>query len=305
TKFTEVPVKVGSAPWILDGTLSVPNGPGPFPAVVLVHGSGGHDRDETIDALKPFRDLAWGLSSNGIAVLRYEKRTLEYAKQMLPIIKQITVKEETIDDAAAAVKLLTNQPKIDAKHIYVLGHSLGGTLMPRIARQSPDAAGFIVLAGCTRPMEDLMLEQLKYAISLKSVHTADDAKEIAALTALIANVKDPNLTAEVPLSKLPGGMPGAYWLSLRGYNPAIVAKDIHKPFLILQGESDFQVSMKDFKGWKDALSSRGDVTFKSYPGLSHCFANAGTPPSPADYQTARNVSPQVITDITNWIKAQK
>ena len=104
--FQEQDVTVGSGEWALPGTLTLPVGEGPFPAVVLVHGSGPNDRDETIGPNKPFRDLAWGLASQGIAVLRYEKRTKQYPEKMAAIQDTLTVKEETVDDALAAVELL-------------------------------------------------------------------------------------------------------------------------------------------------------------------------------------------------------
>jgi hypothetical protein len=97
--FKEQEVQVGQGEWVLPGTLSLPVGDGPFAAVVLVHGSGPQDRDETIGPNKPFRDLAWGLASQGIAVLRYDKRTKVYGEKMREIVTTITVKEEVIDDA--------------------------------------------------------------------------------------------------------------------------------------------------------------------------------------------------------------
>ena len=135
--------------------------------MILVHGSGPHDRDETIGPNKPFRDLAHGLASQGIAVLRYEKRTKEHPVRMAMSVNTITVKEETIDDAVAAFEALKSQEKIDPKRIFVLGHSLGGTLLPRIGKAKDGIAGFISLAGSTRPMEDLVLEQTRYILSLE------------------------------------------------------------------------------------------------------------------------------------------
>src|SRR5262245_23313535 len=165
--FREIDVKLNEgSEWELPGTLSIPVEQGPFPAVVLVHGSGPNDRDETILGNKPFRDLAWGLSSRGIAVLRYEKRTRAHGAKMTA--KNFpTLKEEVTDDALAAVALLRKTKEIDPKRIFVLGHSLGGLMAARIGEADPQIAGLIVMAGNTRPLEDLVLEQFTYLYSLE------------------------------------------------------------------------------------------------------------------------------------------
>src|SRR5215472_8100489 len=111
--FQEHEVQIGHGKWVLPGTLSIPQSDGPFAAVLLVHGSGPQDRDETIPPNKPFRDLAWGLASQGIAVLRYEKRTKVYGARAKADIATLTVKDETIDDALAAVALLRDRTEID------------------------------------------------------------------------------------------------------------------------------------------------------------------------------------------------
>src|SRR5258707_7574813 len=160
--FKEQEVQVGQGEWVLPGILSMPVGKGPFAAVVLVQGSGPHDWDETIGPNKPFRDLAWGLASQGIAVLRYEKRTKVYAAQLGSERDTLTVKEEVIDDALEAVALLRDRPEIDAQQIFVLGHSLGGYLAPRIGAADPQIRGLVVLAGSARPLEDFILAQVTY-----------------------------------------------------------------------------------------------------------------------------------------------
>src|SRR5207247_5389612 len=164
-RFHEHEVQIGHGTWVLPGTVSLPQGDGPFAAVLLVHGSGPQDRDETLPPNKPFRDLAWGLASQGIAVLRYEKRTKVYAASMRSEIDTLIVKEEVLDDALEAVALLRARPEIDAQPIFVLGHSLGGYLAPAIASADPQIRGLIILAGLERPFEDVILDQLTCVLS--------------------------------------------------------------------------------------------------------------------------------------------
>jgi len=277
-----------------------------MPAVVLVHGSGPNDRDETVGKLKPFRDLAWGLASRGIVVLRYEKRTKEHAAKISKILDKTTVKEETIDDALAAVRLLKNNKHVDSNRIFVLGHSLGGALIPRLALDDQISAGYIIMAGPARPLEDIILEQQKYLLSLQSrPQSDDDKKAIAAIEGFVAKVKDPNLSKDLATSGLPSSWPPVYWIDLRGYKPAEKAVEITKPLLIMQGGKDYQVTSADYQLWQDALKAKPNVTFKLYPDLAHPFTKSTGVPSPADYEKAQNVSQNVVEDLADWIKGQK
>lgn len=317
--FEETPVKIGtntsananSDSYQLDGILTLPKGQGPYPAVILVHGSGPCDSDETMGAVKVFRDIAWGLASREIAVLRYNKRTYQHGRAMLAAgqIDKITVKEETIDDALRAVSLLSNDKRIEKNHMFILGHSLGAMVIPRMAQADDTAAGFIIMAGPSRPLEDMLLEQTEYLLSTSEVSgkkpiSAAGQRELKQLRTKIKAVKDPNLSLTTSATKLPLGLPAAYWLDLRDYKPAEAAKEIKKPIFILQGSKDYQITMVDFQNWWNALNEKGNTTFKVYNGLNHGFVKAGNFSTASDYAQPQNVSVEVINDISKWIKSQ-
>lgn len=294
----EVTIDAGGAgEWALPGTLAVPVGPGPFPAVVLVHGSGPNDRDETVEGNKPFRDLAWGLASRGVAVLRYEKRTRQHGAK-LAAVKDFTVRQETVDDALAAADLLRHSQGIDPKRVFVLGHSLGGMLIPRIGQRDPQLAGLIVMAGAAKPLEDIILEQVAYIDAADGTVTDQEKSRLESLRAEVARVKalKPDATGTAL------GAPVSYWLDLRGYNPPEAAKALKQPLLILQGERDYQVTMDNFAAWKQALPK---AAFYTYPKLNHLFIEGEGKSTPAEYGKPGHVSEAVIADITDWINRLK
>jgi uncharacterized protein len=303
--FTDKEVTVGAGEWALPGTLSLPSGDGPFPAVILVHGSGPNDRDESLGPNKPFRDLAWGLATRNIAVLRYDKRTKVHAGKLVSIKQGITVQEESIDDVLAAVSLLSKTKGIDAKRIFVLGHSLGGTLVPRIGKLNSNIAGFVVMAGSARQLEDVILEQMTYIYSLDGSLSDAEKTELEGIKQQVARVKDPNLSTAANSSALVLGVPIKYWLDLRGYNPPQLATELKQPMLIIQGERDYQVTMEDFQAWKKSLSSRQNVVFKSYPKLNHLFIEGEGKCTPEEYNKPGHVTVTVVEDIANWIKGVK
>ena len=281
-RFTEESVVVGSGAWALPGTLTMPPGDR-LPAVALVHGSGPGDRDETVGANKPFRDLAWGLAERGVAVVRYEKRTRQYGAKMA-LNKNLTVQDEAIDDALLAAKLLREHGRIDRRRVFVLGHSLGGTLAPRIAAQDRDLAGLVIMAGATRPFADVVKEQLAYLSSLAPGGAA--ANEEAAL------------------QRLRNSAPPAYWTDLDAYHPAQVAATLTVPMLILQGERDYQVTLQDLDGWRQALNGHAGVVIKSYPTLNHVFLAGEGKSVPAEYARPGRIPDFVLDDIANWIKRE-
>jgi hypothetical protein len=297
--FTEYNVTVGAGThWPLPGTLTLPNGDGPFPAIVLVQGSGPNDRDETIGPNKPFKDLAWGLATKGIAVLRYEKRTKYYASTIVNMLANFTVYDETIDDARAAVTLLQTTDKIDQNHIYILGHSLGAMLAPRIAQNDSNITGLIMLAAPTRSLTDLLLNQTIYLASLDGNISEAEQAQIDSLRENISLITSHNLG----LDEIILGASAAYWYDLNSYNPVVTALTLHIPMLILQGERDYQVSYTDdFPAWQQAFADNANVTLIAYPLLNHLFIAGNGPPTNTEYNQPGNVDEQVVTDITNWV----
>ena len=303
-RFQEHEMQIGHGRWVLPGTVSIPQGDGPFAAVLLVHGSGPKDRDETIPPNKPFRDLAWGLASQGIAVLRYEKRTNVHAASLGGEIDTLTVKEEVIDDALEAVALLRDRPEVDSQQIFVLGHGLGGYLAPRLGAASPQIRGLIILAGAARPLEDVILDQMTYVLSLGKADPVARQERLAVLTKKVELVKDPKRLPSAAAIDLPLDIPAAYWLDLHAYQPEKVAQTLKQPMLFLQGEGDYQVTREDFQIWQDALGGRSDVQFIMYPGLSHLFMPiaGGQKATPATYKVAAHVAEEVVNDVGRWIK---
>lgn len=274
--FRERNLTVGDGSWSLPATLTFPNSSGGAVAgVVLVHGSGPLDRDETVGANKPFRDLAEGLASRGIAVLRYEKRTKVYATRM-GAMKDLTVQQETVEDGVKAAALLRQQPEVASRRVFVLGHSLGGYVAPRIAQQDPRLAGLILMAANVRPLDDVVTDQLQW-MGLNGTEL-EKAK---------ANI----LRA----------LPATYTSDLSSYNPAEESRNLSLPMLILQGERDYQVTMKDFNLWRAALAGRPNATLRSYPALNHLFIAGQGKSVPAEYAQAGHVDGDVIEQIAGWV----
>ncbi|RZM29783.1 MAG: alpha/beta fold hydrolase [Pedobacter sp.] len=271
-----------------------------FPIVVLVHGSGPADMDETVGANKPFKDLAAGLAAQGIATIRYVKRTLVYPGEF---VGPFTVKEEVINDALAAVELAKTVPGVNKAQIYLLGHSLGGMLAPRMAASSPALKGIILVAAPAKKLADIMVEQNNYMYqqmkdttqALKKV-LADNVKELdqARITTLGAMKADSVIL----------GLPASYWVDLNTNDQVAIAKKLTKRIMVVQGGNDFQVSAADYAIWNAAIGKKPNVTMKFYPELNHLLSVQKEKGTTAQYQVPSNVSPQLITDIANWIKAK-
>ncbi|MDF2014723.1 alpha/beta hydrolase [Priestia megaterium] len=300
--YTEKEISIGKSPYQLPGTLTIPKHNQyrkKAPVVILVHGSGPHDQDETFGNLKPFRDLAVGLATHGIAVLRYEKRTYEHNAKISNEPK-MTVDLETTDDAVLAVKAIAQEKDIDSRNIFILGHSQGAMMMPRILERAPKSSvrGSVLLAAPARPLPELMLDQFHYLASIQQF----PKEYIPYWEQQFALLQNPNFSPNHPPKEYLLGDP-EYWYDLAHWHPAEVAMNQTKPLLLLQGVRDFQVSpTADFALWQKNLANRSNVSFKSYSKLNHFFTEGeGDKSTPAEYETPANIPSYVIKDIAQWI----
>jgi uncharacterized protein len=299
--FTEQSLTLVNGKFELPGTLTLPRGDGPFPAIVLVPGSGPHDQDETIGPNKAFKDLAFGLAAHGVAVFRYTKRTQKYGELSNDDPTRLTVDDEVISDARAAVALVAKQQKINPKQVFLLGHSLGAYLAPRIAAGDPQIGGIAILGANTKPIEQVIVEQIHY-LSAKSGAPADEsAKQVADAEAAARQIESPELKPGDSVSLLGSKTYGAYWLDLRGYDPVKTASQLKIPILILQGGRDYQVTNANFEDWNKGLAKHKNVTLKSFPDLNHFFMTGQGVSTPAEYGNPNHVSEDVIHAVTAWV----
>ncbi|WP_327316607.1 alpha/beta hydrolase [Streptomyces sp. NBC_01235] len=296
--FEEHDVTVGAGALAVPGTVSVPRGDGPWPGVVLLSGGGPFDRDGTAGPNKPLKDLAWGLASRGVAVLRHDKVTFTHAAETAAA-DDLTMTGEYVPHAVAAVRLLRMTPGVDPRRVFVAGHSMGGKVAPRVAEAEPSVAGLVILAGDAEPMHRAAVRVVGRLAALDPGPHSDAA---VAEIARQAEVVETSLTSDTPRQDLPFGLPAAYWLDLGSYDPVATAASLAKPLLILQGGRDYQVTVEhDLALWRAGLAGRPDVAIRIHEPDDHLFFPGTGPSTPAGYTARQHVDAAVITDIATWL----
>ena len=292
----------------LNGMLTLPDGAEkPVPAVVFVHGSGSSNMDERVYKLTPFKDLAEGLAKHGIASVRYDKRSFAHGFKMVRSKTPITVKDETIEDAVLAAELLRQDARIDADNIFIVGHSMGAMLAPRIDAEGGSFKGLILMAGSPRTLEQIMLGQNADMLAAsKGLMRWIMKKQVAKLEKLFHGMYE--LTDEEAKKVKMGGGTTLYYFKEMGEHPAAdYLNKLEKPMLIMQGSEDFQAKADpDFTGYQSLLEGRDHVTFKLYEGLNHCFVPAiyrDIKQAKKEYNVERHIGEDVIGDIAAWIKS--
>lgn len=299
----ETEVTFGEDDFKIEGTLSLPaEGNGPFPVVVLVHGSGPNDRNESVYGNKPFKDIAEGLIAQGVAVLRYDKRTYTHLEKYNDptIVADFTIYDEVIDDARYAVDFLKTYDGIDPSNIFVVGHSLGGNQAPRIAEDNKDIAGIAIMAGNVTPLQELIVKQYEYLLGLDGSIDEADQKQLDSIKVSADLISSEEMTLDTDMNKTMGLAP-KYWMDIKDYNPIAIASELNIPILVLQGARDYQVTESEFELWKTGLGDKAE--YKLYDDLNHLFITGEGMSKPEEYTAAGNVSEDVIVDIATWIKA--
>ncbi len=291
--------------WPLSGLLTLPEDTGKkVPAVVFVHGSGASNMDERIYALTPFRDLAEGLAARGIASIRYDKRSFAYAKQMRG--RLVTVEEETIEDALRAADLLRSDPRIDPDAVFIVGHSMGAMLAPRIDAEGGAFRGLVLMAGTPYRLEDIVVRQLRQTGQGRGGLMA----AIVKLEDRIFSKKFDGLyemsDEEAKKKTFAGGLTLYYFKEMGKKTAADYLLETDKPVLILQGGKDFQVlPEEDFAAFREQLKDRDKVEYRLYDELNHLFVKSvynDILKAGKEYKVEQHIPDEVIDDIAAFIR---
>ncbi|KAM5364349.1 hypothetical protein ACJZ2D_011546 [Fusarium nematophilum] len=296
----EVDLRLGSKLEV-PGVLCLPKLEGVFPCVIFLAGSGPCDRDSSIGAVKPLKDIALGLAQQRIASIRFDKVTLKHAPKFKNN-SSISVGDEYFDQANDAVTQALKHPEIDPRRIFIIGHSLGAAVTPYLAQNDNRVRGIVLLAPPSESIYRSWIRQLRYFASL-------DSEPVEAMQKLIADAEQKSDAADrlgpdctIAAADLPFGLPASYWTSYRALDPLGTAQELRKPMLLLQGSRDYQVTVADdFVEWENALRNNTNASLRVHEGLDHCFIRGEGLSLPVDYDQPGNVDVAVIEDISRWI----
>jgi triacylglycerol esterase/lipase EstA (alpha/beta hydrolase family) len=298
SKFYEYKKVLADPKFPTDAVLSIPNKGGKFPVVIIVTGSGATDKDLTIGPNRIYKDLAWGLSNNGIAVLRYDKRTKDYAVEMSKI-KNLTVKDEYLDDLKLAIELVKSNPEIDSNQIFVLGHSEGGYLIPYFEKNLKGIAAYISFAGNYSGLADLLCMQIEY---LQKDLPANQKAAYQDMLNKSIYARD-KIQLNSPNDSLPEGLTASYLVHLNDNSPEKLNSYINKKrVLFIQGGRDYQVPPSELDKWKLAMKGNTQAEYALFPKLNHIGLEGKGISKPSEYDVPGNVPEEVVLRIVKFIK---
>lgn len=303
---TEEKIIVGSGgEFPLNGKLLIPDGEEKlFPAVVFVHGSGSSNMDEKVMKVTPFKDLAEGLCRHGIASLRYDKRSYAHARKMMKT-GVLTVREEVIEDAVMAAEMLKKDPRIDPEKVFIVGHSMGAMLVPRIDAEGGNFKGMVLLAGTLDTLEEVLFRQLDEMKKGKNkimswVASAQEKKFSKSFDGLYEMSDE-----EAKRRKYMGGVTLYYFKEMGEHRAEKYLEKTEKPVLVMQGSRDLQVSTeRDFGKYKQLFGEKDNFSFRLYEGLNHCFVPAlydDISKATKEFAAERHIGESVISGIAEWI----
>jgi pimeloyl-ACP methyl ester carboxylesterase len=293
----ETAIELASPAGALPGALLVPRSETLVPAVVFLSGSGPNDKDETIGPNKPLADLARGLGDRGIASLRFDKRT--YAVKDKSKFAAALLADEYYEDAKIAITRLAATKGIDPARIFVVGHSEGAMVAPKVAAASPETRGIVMMAPAVRPIDAVLIAQVEFGAKLTGLGADDIAEQTQALKDKFAAIRDPSRKDTPPFM----GASAAYWRELIALDVPELVRGAKVPILVLQGDEDVQVRKDaDFELLRTRVGETGRrVSYRSFAGLNHLFMKVEHGSTGAEYGFPGHVDPAVTAAIADWI----
>ncbi len=299
--YQEITISIGADGYQLDGILCLPTSDDIEDVVILVHGSGRSDLNAYNSKAGPntmFQDIAIGLAEQGIATIRYNKRYFQYPDHAG---EEVTIEDESLNDVGSAIAFAKNNEYAQFKRITIVGHSLGGTLAPQIAKDHPAVAAIVSLGGTPRHLADVIFDQNMNYIK-RTFNNEDQSLQIRQLEEQLQKTKQ--LTkGESGISYF--GYSSYFWASLNRINVAELVGELDIPILALQGDEDFQITKEaDFFVWQEILQNKPNATLISYPNLNHIFMQSNGKTDRSEYTIKGSVDAKVISDMANWILAQ-
>lgn len=301
--FREEDLNIKSDTLIIPGSLLIPQSDNMKVLAILLHDAyGASDRNGTINKYQYLNDIGEGLYKKGIASFRYDKRG-EITPELYDT--DYTIYSDVVSDAINVVRHLKSMPKFKGYKIILVGHGLGGTLLPLLADTlKNDISGIVMMAANARPWEEVLFDQYKYFYSLNP--SPEFKQQIERLEQKIAFLHSPGFNVNVSKDKLPFHI-ASFWNSLLKYNQIEQLNRIKIPVLILHAERDFRITEKDFTLWKEKSKNRTNISFRSYPLLNHYFMEwFDTRKSiPEEYYIETHVPDYVMKDIGKWVILSK
>jgi len=291
SKFDEFEITIGEDRNRLPAVITVPKEIDKYPLVILIHDSGAMDRDSTIGPNKPFRQIAWGLATQGVAVLRYDKRTFVFGEQLSQTSPSIET--EVIEDVINAITAASRIPSVSS--IFLAGHGLGGRVAPAIAARDSRVDGVILLATPARRELQVIIDKQKY---IGSLYEEESGQRTKLLTDYLQTALDGKLPPGAPVLAATAG----YYYELDRMNPIEIVRELEIPVLIVQGDADFESTVQDYIMFMNALWTRLNVYFQLLPGLDHYFMPVkGEMSTPDYYYEFRHIDIQLIDAMFSWI----
>ncbi|SFK83842.1 hypothetical protein SAMN04487950_1361 [Halogranum rubrum] len=300
--FTEREVSVDAGDVDLDGVLAVPEGDGPFPAVVLVHGAGIHDPDGSAGNSKILKDVAWGLAGDGIATLRYEKRLAEHD---VPD-EAFTLDRVVVDDAVAAVDELVAADEVAEDAVFVVGHSQGGMAAPRIAERHGDVAGVVNLDGSAHwTFDPDDFDFVRYEFDIDGNLDEEEEAQLETDRETARRIAEGDFEDDETF----WGRPGTWYRSTAEHDPTDIASRLDCPVFVAKNrraDDERQPELAtwlrgEFEQWQ-AIDLPNGSRVEFYDGLDHYFQEGFAPTVPLSLYFGGNVAENVVTDLSEWIR---